>query len=173
MSSDQTLLRSTGSVRFPDGSSIVRPDELEWTPWAFRGTSFKLLSVNRGLGSWSCLVRCEPGVAMPAAEHFGAAFVYVIEGGYAGDDADVATGQFSVEAGGVVHSRKVGSDGLLAYMFFMGGFRAIGGDGRADGEMVGADWLYRRAARNGMAGHIPPPPPARPARSVEVVENPN
>jgi hypothetical protein len=65
--SDTVLRQDTGSMRFPDGSSIVRPVELAWTPWAIPGASFKLLSVNRRSGTWSCIVHFDPDTRVPNA----------------------------------------------------------------------------------------------------------
>jgi len=160
--------RNTGSIRFPDGSSIVRPGELDWAPWALPGSSFKLLSVNRRLGAWSCLVRFDAGAKVPGQRYFGDGFVYVMRGSYVSGDNIIQAGQFSVEAGSAVHERTVGPDGLLAYMMFLGGFMEADAAGRAVGEIIDAEWIYQAAAAHGAADHIPPPPRKR-AKPAPVV----
>jgi 2,4'-dihydroxyacetophenone dioxygenase len=159
--SDTVLRQDTGSMRFPDGSSIVRPVELAWTPWAIPGASFKLLSVNRRSGTWSCIVHFDPDTRVPAQRHFGDCFIYVMQGDYVTDDAAVQTGQFSVETGGTANARTVGSRGLKAYMMFQGGFGALDDEGQPTGQFIDAEWAYAAAHTNGAADHIPPAPVIR------------
>jgi hypothetical protein len=150
--------RNIGSIRFPDGSSIVRPGELPWTPWALEGTSFKLLSINRRLGAWSALVKFDPGTIVPPQRRFGDGFIYVMEGDYVADDDPVATGEFSVETGGATRGRKVGPRGLLSYMMLLGGISAVDADGRPTGAYIDAEWMFETATAHDGADHLPPAP---------------
>ena len=38
---------------FPDGSSLVRVEQVPWTPWAMEGSEFKLLYINRAHGMFT------------------------------------------------------------------------------------------------------------------------
>lgn len=162
-SSDENPRHNTGSVRFPDGSSIVRPVELDWTPWALPGTTFKLLSFNRRSGNWSCIVKFDPGVRLPPQRQFGDAFIYVMQGGCRADDHPIGTGHFRVDAGGTTNDRVIGDNGMTAYMMFLGGFAATDERGRPTTAFIDGEWAYEAADANAAADHIPPAPPLRPS----------
>lgn len=145
------------SVRFEDGSSIVRPEQLEWTPWALPGHSFKLLSINRGSGVWSCLMKVEPGVVTPIGRLHGNGYIYVMRGGYSDGADTIRSGQFNVQGGGSVRKMIVGADGLLCYVMFFGGISLLGENGSPTGNYIDLEWAYEAAAANGAARHLSAP----------------
>ena len=65
---------------FPDGSSLVRVEEIPWSPWVMEGTEFKLLYINRAHAMFTALIRMPPNLETPDHHHFGEAHAYVLEG---------------------------------------------------------------------------------------------
>ena len=99
-------------VKFPDRSSIVRAEQLPWTPWAMPGTRFKLLYINRAIQMTVVLLDVEPNTEASVHKHFGDAHAYVLKGGFGYEHGEVFEGDYMVEAGGIMHTPKTGADGV-------------------------------------------------------------
>lgn len=157
----QAALKNTGSFRLPDGSGVVRPDELPWTPWALPGTYFKLLSINRRTGMWACAMKIDPNTHTDVHYHFGDAHIYVTGGGYSYEHDRVNAGEYNIECGSVAHEPIIGDDGLENFVVFYGGISGIDADGKPAGDYVDVEWMYNAAKANNAADHLPAPPPPR------------
>jgi|TARA_B110000967_G_scaffold9222_2_gene9265 2,4'-dihydroxyacetophenone dioxygenase len=143
---------------FPDGSSLVRCEQVPWTTWAMEGSEFKLLYINRAHSMFTALIRMEGGLDTPDHHHFGEAHAFVIEGDFSYEYGTMYQGDYIVEAGGINHKPSIGEGGATFFVVFYGGLSGVGEDGLPEGEIVDVGWMYRAAAANGAADHLPPPP---------------
>ncbi|HWW75527.1 MAG TPA: cupin domain-containing protein, partial [Pyrinomonadaceae bacterium] len=62
------------------GYLVVRKDEGKWRPTGDAGISYKLLYADRERGTYTTLVRMEPGARIPAHRHVGVEQCLVLEG---------------------------------------------------------------------------------------------
>jgi len=150
-------MKELRSERWPDGSVLARTATIPWTPWALPGSSFKLLHINRAIGMTVALIKMEPCEKTPPHHHYGDAIVYVVEGDFGYERGDVYTGDFLIEPGGVTHEPHIGPKGLITLTVFFSGLGGVDGDNRVAGY-VGCEEMYKMAAANNAAGHLPPPP---------------
>jgi len=146
------------SKNFPDGSSLVRCENIPWTPWAMEGSEFKLLYINRAHGMFTALIRLKGGLETPDHHHFGEAHAYVLEGDFSYEYGTMYKGDYIVEAGGINHKPTIGAKGATFFVIFYAGLSGVGLDNKPTGEFVDCEWMYRTAAANGAADHLPPPP---------------
>jgi len=158
---EEGLRKNSGSVRFADGSAIVRPDELPWTRWALDGVYFKLLSINRRTGVWSALMKIDPNTNTDVHYHFADAHIYITSGGYSYAHDRVNAGEYNIECGSVAHEPIIGDDGLENFVVFYGGISGADANRKPLGDFVDAEWMYNRAKANNAADHLAPPPPPR------------
>jgi 2,4'-dihydroxyacetophenone dioxygenase len=154
-------LQNSITRRFADGSLLVRPDELPWTPWALDGISFKLVSINRRTGMWSVLMKIEPNTYTDSHYHFGDVHVFCTKGGYSYVHDRINEGEYNIECGSVAHEPIIGPDGQESFSVFYGGISGADADGNATGDYVDVEWMYKAAKANNAADHLDPPPPAR------------
>jgi 2,4'-dihydroxyacetophenone dioxygenase len=146
------------SRRFPDGASLVRAEHIPWTPWAFEGSAFKLLDINRSAGTFFTLIRFETGpMDLPPHHHFADVHAYVLQGDFGYEYGSINTGDYLLEAGGVNHAPNIGPNGATFLVHFMGPLCGVSADGQPEGEVVDCEWMYRAAKANGAADHLPPP----------------
>mgnify|MGYP000001691952 FL=1 len=143
---------------FPDGSSLVRVEEIPWTPWVMEGTEFKLLYINRAHAMFTALIRMPPNLETPDHHHFGEAHAYVLEGEFSYEYGTMHTKDYIVEAGGITHKPTIGPDGATFFTIFFGGLGGVGADGLPEGGITDCNEMYRLAAANGAADHLPAPP---------------
>ena len=143
---------------FPDGSSLVRCEQIPWTPWAMEGSEFKLLYINRAHGMFTALIRMRSGLETPDHHHFGEAHALVLEGDFSYEYGTMYTGDYIVEAGGIHHKPTIGADGATFFVIFYAGLSGVGTNGIPEGEFIDCEWMYRSAKANGAADHLPPPP---------------
>lgn len=149
---------NSGSFGDASGRTVVRTDELPWTPWALDGLRFKLLSINRRTGMWTCIIQIDPNTATDLHYHFGDAHIFVLKGGYRYEMERVNTGEQNVEIGSIAHSPVIDPEGAEVYIIFNGGITGADADRNPMGDYVNVDWMYNAAKANGAAGHLPPPP---------------
>ena len=143
---------------FPDGSSLVRCEQVPWTDWAMEGSEFKLLYINRSHSMFTALIRMRGGLETPDHHHFGKAHAFVLEGEFSYEYGTMFKGDYIVEAGGIHHKPTIGPDGATFFVIFYAGLSGVGEDGLPAGEFVDCEWMYRTAKANGAADHLPPPP---------------
>ena len=53
----------------PNGSTYVRPQDMDWKPTRFEGISIKVLYEDRDKGEMTCLLKWEPGASLPFHRH--------------------------------------------------------------------------------------------------------
>jgi len=150
----------TESRNFPDGSSLVRCSHIPWTPWAFEGSAFQLLSINRATGVFVAMIRFlkgEKDLELPDHHHFADVYAYVVDGSFSYEYGSMGKNDYLLESGGVNHAPTIDKNGATFLVVFMGPVCGVGPDGLPAGEVVDAEWMYRKAKENGAADHLPPP----------------
>jgi anti-sigma factor ChrR (cupin superfamily) len=92
---------------------VLRAGEGEWIETEDAGVSYKLLFADAALGTFTTLIRMQPGARVPAHRHLGVEQCLVLEG-------DLRTGSIAMEAGdfncslpGSVHDELITDDGAL------------------------------------------------------------
>jgi quercetin dioxygenase-like cupin family protein len=138
------------SLMFPDGSLIVRAQQLPWTPWAMPGTQFKLLYINRAIQMTVILLKVEPGTVAGVHRHFGDAHAYILQGGFGYEHGQVFEGDYLVEAGGITHQPITGDEGVTMLGFLFGGLGGMTDDG-ALAAVLDCDWHLEAVKANGAA----------------------
>ena len=78
----------------PDGSTYVRPQDMEWKPTRFDGISIKVLYQDRDKGEMTCLLKWEPGASLPFHRHPEIEQSYVIEGSFYDHDGIARAGEY-------------------------------------------------------------------------------
>jgi hypothetical protein len=149
---------NSGSFGEAGGRTVIRTEELPWTPWALEGLRFKLLSINRRTGMWACIIQIDPNTETDLHYHCGDAHILVLKGGYRYEMERVNTGELNVEIGSIAHSPIIDPEGAEVYIFFNGGITGADADRKPLGDYVNVDWMYQAAKANGAADHLPPPP---------------
>ena len=141
------------SLRYPDGSLIVRSKEIPWTPWGMPGTQFKLLHCDDASSLLVILLKVEPGTVAGVHKHFGAAHAYIVEGGFGYEHGEVFAGDYMVEAGGVTHTPYSHPDGAVLLGFMHGVVQGFNPDGTIAG-VVDVDWYIDAAKKNNAFAHL-------------------
>ena len=141
------------SMRYPDGSLIVRTKEVPWTPWGMPGTHFKLLHCDDNSGLLVILLKVDPDNLSGVHKHFGAAHAYILDGGFGYEHGEVFEGDYLLEAGGISHQPFTGPRGVTMLGFIFGPLGGLAEDGSLAG-VLDIDWHFQAAKANGAADHI-------------------
>ena len=95
------------------GYLVVRKEEGKWRPTGDDGISYKLLYADRERGTYTTLVRMEPGARIPAHRHVGVEQCLVLEGDLRAGDQKMSAGDFNCSLAGSVHGEIVTDTGAL------------------------------------------------------------
>jgi anti-sigma factor ChrR (cupin superfamily) len=95
------------------GFLVVRRDEGKWRPTGDAGISYKLLYADAERGTYTTLVRMEPGSRIPAHRHLGVEQCLVLEGDLRSGDTEMSAGDFNCSLAGSVHGEVVTDGGAL------------------------------------------------------------
>ena len=95
------------------GFLVVRKDEGKWRPTGDGGISYKLLYADAERGTYTTLVRMEPGSRIPAHRHLGVEQCLVLEGDLRSGDTGMSAGDFNCSLAGSVHGEVVTDGGAL------------------------------------------------------------
>lgn len=96
-----------------EGFLVVRAGEGRWLPTSDAGVSFKLLYEDRARGTFTTLVRMEPGASIPAHRHLGVEQCLVIEGDLRAGGVSMSAGDFNCSLPGSVHEELTTGGGAL------------------------------------------------------------
>lgn len=110
-----------------------------WKPWVMPGVAYKLLSINRRSGGFTCLLKVDPGTEAPVHHHLGAIEVIVLEG------------DIYYERNDIHQPRSDG--GCVLFCVFEGAIAGLGEDGNVVGIVDGRSML-EMATRDGAAQHV-------------------
>ncbi|WP_050475670.1 cupin domain-containing protein [Herbaspirillum rhizosphaerae] len=76
------------------GSTYLKPQDMEWKPSQFEGIEIKVLYENKQLGEMTCLLRWQPGTTLPFHKHPEIEQSYVISGSFSDHDGICRAGEF-------------------------------------------------------------------------------
>jgi 2,4'-dihydroxyacetophenone dioxygenase len=138
---------------YPDGSTVVRGNDIPWTPWAGPGTWYKLFYIDPDTGFMSFLLKVDANTPGGNHKHYGAAMGYVLEGKWGYSDREFRSGDFFKEGGAVTHAPVTGDEGTIMVAYGFGPIAFFDEEGTQLG-VVDAHWMYETARANGAADHI-------------------
>src|SRR5688572_1924523 len=87
----------------PQGSTYVKPDEMEWKPSPFKGIQIKVLYENKAKGELTCLLKWEPGASLPMHKHPEIEQTWVLEGSFYDHDGVCKAGEYVWRTPGSIH----------------------------------------------------------------------
>lgn len=148
---------STAHIIRPDGSKLIRIDQLPWTPWAMPGTHFKLLRIDDDNATIVLLLKVAPHTPAPEHHHLGSAETIILEGCFSYDYGTIRTGDYVFEPGGCTHDPTTHEEGAVMFAIIKGGLQGVNERGEPHGPVLDANWHYDTACANGAADHISRP----------------
>jgi anti-sigma factor ChrR (cupin superfamily) len=92
---------------------VVRAGEGKWVETEDTGVSYKLLFEDRERGTFTTLVRMEPGARMPKHRHLGVEQCLVLEGDVRSGGIEMSAGDFNCSLPGSVHDELITKTGTL------------------------------------------------------------
>lgn len=130
-----------------------RLESYPWKPWVMPGVAYKLLSINRRSGGFTCLLKVEPGTEAPVHHHLGAIEVIVLEGDIYYERNDIGRpGDYMYEPAGDIHQPR-SDGGCVLFCVFEGAIAGLGEDGNIVGILDSRSML-EMATRDGAAQHV-------------------
>jgi anti-sigma factor ChrR (cupin superfamily) len=92
----QAVLKTKTPAMKPtiEGSTYVRPAEMEWQPTQFPKTRIKVLYEDKAKGEMTCLIKLEPGAHIPFHRHPELEQALVLEGSMYDHDGICRAGDF-------------------------------------------------------------------------------
>jgi anti-sigma factor ChrR (cupin superfamily) len=92
----QAVLKTKTPAMKPtiEGSTYVRPGEMEWQPTQFAKTQIKVLYEDKAKGEMTCLIKLEPGAHIPFHRHPELEQALVLEGSMYDHDGICRAGDF-------------------------------------------------------------------------------
>jgi quercetin dioxygenase-like cupin family protein len=105
--------RKAGDEDAAGGFLVVRKGEGKWRPTGDRGVSYKLLYSDAERGTYTTLLRMEPGSRIPTHRHLGVEQCLVLEGDLRSGEIGMSAGDFNCSLAGSVHEELVTDGGAL------------------------------------------------------------
>jgi anti-sigma factor ChrR (cupin superfamily) len=112
----QTNAVESKSKRDARGYLVVRADEGEWVETDDAGVSYKLLFADRERGTYTTLVRMQPGARIPAHRHLGVEQCLVLEGDLSSGPVKMSAGDFNCSFPDSIHD-EIKTDGGALLLF--------------------------------------------------------
>ena len=95
------------------GFLVVRKGEGKWRPTGDAGISYKLLYADAERGTYTTLLKMEPGSRIPSHRHLGVEQCLVLEGDVRSGHIGMTAGDFNCSLAGSVHQELVTDGGAL------------------------------------------------------------
>lgn len=89
-----------------NGSTYVKPGEMDWKPTKFKGIQIKTLYENKDSGELTCLLKWEPGTTLPFHRHPELEQSFVLEGSFYDHDGIARAGEFTWRKPGSLHETR-------------------------------------------------------------------
>ena len=104
---------SAPQSRAARGFLVVRAGEGHWVETEDPGISYKLLFADRELGTYTTLVKMQPGARIPRHRHLGVEQCLVLEGDLRAGPVKMSAGDFNCSLPGSVHDEIATEGGAL------------------------------------------------------------
>lgn len=128
-------------------------ENIPWTPWVMDGVEYKLLSVDKRSGGFTCMLRVAPNTVAPVHKHLGAIELYVISGDIYYDADDIGrAGDYMYEAAGDIHSPK-SDTGCVLFIVFHGPIAGLNSDGSI-AAIVDGEFMLDMAKKDNVAARV-------------------
>ncbi len=89
-----------------NGSTYVKPADLEWKPTKHKGIQIKVLYEDPSKGELTCLLKWEPGTILPFHRHPEIEQTYVVEGSFYDHDGIARAGEYTWRKPGSLHETR-------------------------------------------------------------------
>ena len=103
MAKSATMKRKPKLEPTPDGSTYVKPQDMDWKPSPFEGISIKVLYEDKEKGELTCLLKWEPGTHLPFHKHPEIEQTFVLEGSFYDHDGIARAGEYVWRIPGSFH----------------------------------------------------------------------
>lgn len=125
-------MQSPGNTPKGDRKDFINPEWIPWTNWLMPGTYFKLLYCDLVNGSFTLLLKVDPGVKATPHWHVSNAQAYIIDGGFYYEDGDDKgyEGYFTSETAGSVHEPFTTPSGCTMFAYSHGPIAGYDDDGQ-------------------------------------------
>jgi anti-sigma factor ChrR (cupin superfamily) len=87
----------------PNGSTYIKPQDLEWKPTPFAGIHIKVLYEDKTKGELTCLLKWAPGASLPMHRHPQIEQTWVLEGSFYDHDGIARAGEYAWRKPGSAH----------------------------------------------------------------------
>ncbi|MEM8685803.1 MAG: 2,4'-dihydroxyacetophenone dioxygenase family protein [Pseudomonadota bacterium] len=126
---------------------------IPWKPWVMVGVHYKLLSVDKRTGGFTCMLKVEAGVEAPIHQHLGGIEIIVMEGDICYEDADIGQpGDYMYEPAGDIH-QPISYNGCILFTVFSGPLAGLNDDGSVAGILDGKT-MIQMATEHGVVDHV-------------------
>lgn len=98
-------------------STYVDPEALDWTPSAFAGIEIKVLYQDKESGALTCLLKWQPGAALPMHKHQEIEQTYVLEGSFYDHEGICRAGEYVWRKSGSYHEAHSDEGALMLAVF--------------------------------------------------------
>jgi anti-sigma factor ChrR (cupin superfamily) len=95
------------------GFLVVRADEGRWVETEDEGVCYKLLFADRELGTYTTLLKLQPGASIPRHRHLGVEQCLVLEGDLSAGPIKMSAGDFNCSLPNSVHDEIATEGGAL------------------------------------------------------------
>ncbi|HYH84330.1 MAG TPA: cupin domain-containing protein [Pyrinomonadaceae bacterium] len=95
------------------GFLVVRANEGEWVETDDEGVCYKLLFADRELGTYTTLLRLQPGARIPRHRHLGVEQCLVLEGDLSAGSIKMSAGDFNCSLPNSIHDEIATEGGAL------------------------------------------------------------
>jgi predicted ChrR family anti-sigma factor len=101
------------SKKVSSGFLVVRANEGEWVETEDEGVCFKLLFADRELGTYTTLLKLQPGSRIPRHRHLGVEQCLVLEGDLSAGPVKMSAGDFNCSLPDSIHDEIATEGGAL------------------------------------------------------------
>ena len=100
-----------------DGSTYVKPQQMEWQKTQFDKVWLKILYENREKGESTVLVKLEPGAHLPYHKHPELEQAYVLEGSMYDHDGTCSAGEYVWRKPGSLHENHSDTGAIVLAVY--------------------------------------------------------
>ncbi|MEM9386020.1 MAG: 2,4'-dihydroxyacetophenone dioxygenase family protein [Pseudomonadota bacterium] len=127
--------------------------QIPYRPWVMEGVEYKLMSVDKRSGGFTCMLRVAAEVKAPVHHHMGGIEVFVVSGDICYTPEDMGgAGDYIFEPAGDIHEPK-SPNGCELFCVFYGPIAGLDDAGAMVG-VVDAKLMLQMANEHGVAAHV-------------------
>lgn len=110
---DESETKAQRRSKSASGFIVVRAGEGDWVETEDEGVCYKLLFADRKLGTYTTLLRLQPGARIPRHRHLGVEQCLVLEGDLSAGSVKMSAGDFNCSLPNSIHDEIATEGGAL------------------------------------------------------------